>query len=145
MDHKSFERRLQTARLDFALTIAQMGEKCAEAEARAEDAEQTLAQAWKGLAGAGVGGIYDAFTSLPDAIRQMALHSKQAQQRIAELDATLGWCIEYQAIVKFFYLQGLTMQPRVSVHSSGGLIAERDDLVEAVEFLREKQRGRNES
>ena len=66
------------------------------------------------------------------------------QQRIAELEAALGWCIEYQAIVKFFYLQGLTMQPRVSVHGSGGLIAERDDLIEAVDFLREKADRRKE-
>ena len=69
------------------------------------------------------------------------------REDILKLEAALGWCREYQAVVKFFYCQGLTMQPRVSVHGSGGLIAERDDLVEAVEFLRGKAEERecNES
>ena len=58
--------------------------------ARAEAAEKQLAEARAALDGCGIGGIYDEFESLPDAIGQMALHIKEQGERIAakESDGT---------------------------------------------------------
>ena len=56
------------------------------------------------------------------------------------LEEALQWCIENQAQITFFYLQGIEDQPRAFVRVRGsGLTAERDTLIEAIDFLSSKQ------